>query len=423
MHRSADRTAEDALFPAAPPLRLPAEHFAAALVFLVLGAIGLVAIAPELAVGAFFGPHVIATVHLFTLGWIALSIFGALCQFLPVAIGLPLRWRRLVDVTFALQVAGLAGFVDGLLYGHAFVLDAAAGALSSAFALFAVNLGVTLATVKERTLTWWALAGATLFLVVTPVYGSLLELDLRDGRFGAHRFHVVALHAHIAIVGIALLVIVGVAHRLIPMFLLSHGAGDRAARVSVALLFSGAVLLAVPAARDVLDPVAGALVAGGILAFAVQAAAFFRHRTRRALDPGMRLAAAGILGLLGAAIVGPIALARGMGDLHLLVMYFVVLLGAITVFIAGHYYKIVPFLIWYHRFGPLVGVRDVPKVSELFSQTAARVDTVLLVGGWLGLVWSTQAGSVELARISALVFAAGVGLEAVIVAQIARRRP
>ena len=30
------------------------------------------------------------------------------------------------------------------------------------------------------------------------------------------------------------------------------------------------------------------------------------------------------------------------------------LLGAIALFIAGHYYKIVPFLIWYHRFGPLV---------------------------------------------------------------------
>lgn len=406
----------------APPLIVPGEHFTAALAFFLLGAIGLVAIAPELAFGAFFVPRVIAAVHLFTLGWIMLSIFGALCQFLPVAVGRGLRWPSLAHVTFGLQVLGATGFVAGLVAGRQALIISGASALSGAFVLFAVNLAFTLASVRDRSLTWYALAGATVFLVVTPLYGVLLQLNLVDG-LGAHRFHVVAVHAHVAIVGVVLLVIVGVAHRLIPMFLLSHGADERPARVAVALLCLGAALLALPIGGMTVDAVGGILAAAGILAFALQAILFFRHRKRRALDPGMRLAAAGLLGLLAAVAIAPFAFSRGLADLRLLTTYFVVVLGAISLFVAGHYYKIVPFLVWYHRFGPLVGTRKVPKVSELYSERAALAGGIALVAGYVGLVSGTYLGSMMLARSAAVAFAIGVLVEVFVVAGIARRRP
>lgn len=406
----------------APPLELPGEHFAAALIFVAAGAFGLVAAAPELAVGAFFTPKVIATVHLFTLGWIMLSIFGALCQFLPVAIGRRLRWHGLAHATFVLQVIGAGAFVLGLVQGWRGVVLGGAVALSGAFGLFALNLGVTLASVRERSLTWWALAGATVFLVITPLFGVLLELNAISG-LGTHRFHVVAVHAHVAIIGVVLLVIVGVAHRLIPMFLLSHGASERPAWVAVALLTAGAALLALPVGGLAGDAVGGALAAGGVLAFVAQSALFFRHRKRRALDPGMKIAAAGLLGIVAAMVLAPVALSRGIADLRLLTTYFVVLLGAISLFVAGHYYKIVPFLVWYHRFGPLIGTRKVPKVSELYSEKAAQVGGLLLVGGYVGLAVGTYAGSMPLARGAAIVFAIGVLTELVIIADIARRRP
>ncbi|NVB82564.1 MAG: hypothetical protein HOV81_29560 [Kofleriaceae bacterium] len=406
----------------APPLILPGEHFTAALAFFALGATGLVAIAPELAVGAFFVPRVVAVVHLFTLGWIMLSIFGALCQFLPVAIGRGLRWPALAHVTFSLQILGAAGFVVGLAIGRSSSIVIGASALSAAFVLFALHLGVTLASVRERSVTWWALAGATVFLVVTPLYGLALQLNVIDG-LGVHRFHVVAVHAHVAIVGIVLLVIVGVAHRLIPMFLLSHGANERPAWVAVALLFVGAGLLALPVGGLRVDVVGGVVAAAGVIAFVIQAIAFFRHRKRRALDPGMRLAAAGLLGLLAAVTIAPVAFSRGLGDIRLLTTYFIVLLGAITLFVAGHYYKIVPFLVWYHRFGPLVGVRKVPKVAELFSERAASVSGLALAIGYGGLALGTYLGSLAAVRAGAVSFVIGVLVEAIVIAGIARRRP
>lgn len=408
----------------APPPWLPGEHFAAALAFFACGGVGLTVVAPELANGLFFVPRVVAVVHLFVLGWIVLSIFGALCQFLPVAVGRPMRWRAAAHVSFGAHVTGVVLFVTALASENHHLLHVGASLLAVAFVVFAVNLGATLASAGagERSLTWWALAGAAVFLVVTPIYGFVLALNLHGDLVVADRFALVAGHAHVAVVGFVLLVIVGVAHRLLPMFLLSHGASERPAWTSVVMLFAGASVLALPFGGGMRFVLGGALATGGVFAFLVQAVLFFRHRKRRAVDPGMRLAAVGLAGLAIATAIAPFALTRGLSNLHLLATYFIVLLGAISLFVAGHYYKIVPFIVWYHRFGPLVGKRKVPKVAELYSEATARINAALLVGGWIGLAAATYAGSAAIVRASALVFTAGALLESFVIARIAQRR-
>ena len=136
----------------------------------------------------------------------------------------------------------------------------------------------------------------------------------------------------------------------------------------------------------------------------------------------MRLAASGLIGLGVGALLAPFALLRGMSDLHLLTTYFVVLLGAVTLFIAGHYYKIVPFLVWNHRYGPLLGKCKVPKVAELFSERVALIDAALLVSGVVGVAVATFIGSEALARVAAIVFAAGAWLQVIVILRVALRK-
>lgn len=405
-----------------PPLILPGEHFAAALVFFVAGAVGIAYIAPDLAVGAFYLPRVVAVVHLFTLGWIMLSIFGALCQFLPVAVGRSIKWERLAHVSFGFQAVGVVVFIAALLLNNAHILHLGATLVSTAFVLFAINLIATLVG-AERSVTWWALAGASFFLIVTPAYGIVLALNLHGGMLGAERFALVARHVHVAIIGVVLLTMVGVAHRLLPMFLLSHGASERPAWIATALLFAGSFILAVPFGGNVTAGIAGGLIAAGVVAFLLQAIAFFRTSKRRIIDPGMKLAAAGLGGLALALLIAPFALSRGFGDVRLLATYHLVLLGGISLFVAGHYYKIVPFLVWYHRFGPLAGLKKIPLVTELYSMRMASVNASILIAGWLGVVAGTYFGWAPVVRISALVFALGAVIEAVVVAQISQRKP
>ena len=408
----------------APPFRLPGEHFTAATVFLLLAAFGMIVIAPNLTVGAYPLPRVVGVTHLLTLGWITTSIMGALYQFLPVALGEPVRSVTVGHVTFALWVPGVAAFVAGLVFGIPFMMLAGAATLGTGALLFLMNLTATLSRAAKRDVTWWSLAGATLFLGVTLVLGLALAGNLRWGFLGASRGLALGTHLHIALFGWVLLVIVGVAHRLLPMFLLSHGAGEHFAKAAVALLFSGAATLAIghhgpPVVRLWLP---AALLGTGLIAFLLQALAFYRRRVRRVLDPGMRFAAMSLTMLAFAAVLGVAAIAFSVSA-NVWTGYVGALVLSITLFVAALYYKIVPFLVWFHRFGRLAGKTNVSRVSDLYSARLATAAGNLMVVGTVALVAAVLTGSGRIAQGGALILASGITTEACQMLALARRTP
>ncbi len=408
----------------APPFRLPGEHFSAAFLFLLLGAVGVVIVAPELAAGAYVSPRVAGVTHLFTLGWITTSIMGALYQFLPVALGQPVRSVRLAHITFLLYVPGLAAFVAGLLSIQSTLMLLGAATFGTGILLFAGNLAATLHASKRRDVTWWALAGADLFLVVTLGIGLALAGNLRWGYLGGGRLGAIGVHLHVALAGWVLLVMIGVAHRLLPMFLLSHGAGDRFAKVAVGLVATGAAILAFlhHAPPLVSRWLPALLIALGCAAFLLQARAFYAHRHRPALDPGMRLAAAA-LGILAVGLVLAWPVLVIGAPARIATAYVLAVLLGISLFVAAHYYKIVPFLVWYHRFGPLAGRQPVPRVNELYSARIALAAGSALVVGAGGLIASVALGAPMAARGAALVFGTGAVVEGLQMLALGRRRP
>ena len=65
----------------------------------------------------------------------------------------------------------------------------------------------------------------------------------------------------------------------------------------------------------------------------------------------------------------------------LLTIGWLLFLGFITFIINGHLYKIVPFLVWYQRFSPLIGKQKVPMLADMvpvksskFQFVFARID-------------------------------------------------
>lgn len=410
----------------APPFRLPGQHFAAGVVFLVLGAAGLVWAAPSAAGGAFSSPRVVAVVHLFTLGWITTSIMGALYQLLPVALGAPVRSEGLGHLSFWLYAPGVVAFVAGLLFGGGRVTLAGASLAATGLVLFVANLGATLPRAERGGLTRWVLAAAGLFLLATVTLGLLLAVNLRSDALGGGRFLVVGLHAHVAAGGWVLMVVIGVADRLMPMFLLSHGAPEWPGRAAAVLVGLGAGVLTtighlLPASWT---PVGGALLAAGTAAFLVQCVLHYRGSLKPELDPGMRLVAVGLGFLSVALLLGSVAMLQGPSSPRLVAGYGAALLvGGFGLFVAGHYYKILPFLVWFHRFGPVAAERDVPQVGELFDHWWAGAATLLLGAGTAGLIAALVTGSEPGARLASLSLAAGVGVMAVQMLRISRRRP
>ena len=45
--------------------------------------------------------------------------------------------------------------------------------------------------------------------------------------------------------------------------------------------------------------------------------------------------------------------------------------GFFVFFIVGHIYKILPFLVWYQRYSPLVGKIKVPMLNEMVKENVA----------------------------------------------------
>lgn len=406
-----------------PPLRLPGEHFIAAMCFLLTGTIGVVWIAPALAAGGYPLPRVVGVAHLFTLGWLTTSIMGALYQFLPVALGETIASERIAHLTFALYVPGVSVFVFGLTQGAERLLLPGVLALGIALLLFLANLAVTLHRAQHRDVTWWALTGAAVFLGVTLVLGSTLAVNTQAGFLGDVRPLAVSTHLHVALAGWVLLVMVGVSQRLLPMFLLSHGAPDRLARVAVACIATGAATLSLLHHVPVVGREVPAIsIAAGLLAYLWQARLFYRHRHRPVLDPGLRLTAAALLLLALGVPFAAVILTRDVLP-HVRTAYAMLLILACSLFVAAHFYKIVPFLVWNRYFGPLAGTRPLPRVADLYSSHLAAGAGALLVLGAITLTASVAAGVVGSVRAGALTFAAGVAVEAGQMVGIARRRP
>jgi hypothetical protein len=384
------------------------------------GAAALFWIAPELAAGAYLSPHVAAVTHLFTLGWLTTTIFGALCQLLPVALGTPVRSTVVAHAGFWTFAPGVGIFATGLATSSVALRHGGIGLVAIGVLLAVGNVAVSLARARTRDVTWTAIVLALGFLGSTLVLGIVLLHNQHTGFLSGSRLVVLAVHLHVAIVGWVLVMIVGVSHRLLPMFLLAHGATTRWTSRALGLLSVGVVVLAtgLMTRRPALAWAGVILLQGGVGCFVWQAHTFYRARLRRRLDVGMRFAATALVFLCASALLGPVVLAGGAALPRVATAYVVVgLLGGIVLYVTGFFYKIVPLLSWTVRFRGRMGKGPVPTVAQLYSARLAHTQLALMAGGVALLAGGIAAGSADVTRGGAILFLGGV---LVFVTQLAR---
>ena len=408
--------------PAADSIRLAAEHFAASILYLAAGAVGLVWIAPELAVGAYPSPHVAGVTHLFTLGWITTTIFGALAQLLPVALGAPIRSTRVGHASFFTFVPGAGLFAAGIASSWLALQHIGIGLVTIGIVLEVGNIAASLPQAKNRDVTWGAVIIAISFLSSTLVLGVILLHNLHSGFIADARLTTLATHLHVALVGWVLMMIVGVSHRLLPMFLLAHGADTRWTKRALALLSLGVLTLTTGLIARFTPAtwVGAALIDSGIACFIWQAYSFYRVRVRRKIDVGMRFAMTAIFFLAIAAVLGSTLVVLGQAHARLATMYVTVgLLGGIVLYVTGFFYKIVPLLAWTARFRGRMGKGPVPTVAQLYSAKVAYVQLGLMTLAVVLLAGGIAAGMSHVTRCGAVLFLAGTLLFMTQIARVA----
>ncbi|HSB52906.1 MAG TPA: hypothetical protein VLD58_01055 [Gemmatimonadales bacterium] len=385
----------------------------AALLWLAIGAGGLVLVAPQLAAGNIFDPRVFALTHVITLGVITTAISGALYQLFPVAMGRAVRNLRVAHLTFWLLQAGIVLLVTGFWVTSGHLQGCGWVAISLSVALFGVNLiSRSLNTQPDQLIGWYVGAG---YLALVAALGlGALRVGETLGYWHVDRLVMIASHFHLAGVGFATLVAIGVGHRMLPMFLVSHGFPRWPFRWSGVLAALGLVAFVTGkyAALGLLVRAGGLTIAAAGCIYAYLAEEYFRRRMRRALDPGLAHAAVAHLFLVAGILTG-LRLLFEPSDFapQLWAAYAVLLLlGWLVLLIVGVLYKILPFLTWLHIFGPRMGEAELPTVADLTRPAWGWVSLGCLAAGLSLLAPAIALGSGAVARLGALGVALGVAL-------------
>ena len=154
----------------------------------------------------------------------------------------------------------------------------------------------------------------------------------------------------------------------------------------------------------------GGITAAAILLHLYVAARYYQLRTRRELDPGLSLTAVAHAFLAAATVLGlGLMLGIAQGPRLLSAYGLLGILGWLSLFVAGVYFRILPLLTWMHRFSGRIGRPDTPKVGDLVKRRLCWASHGLLATGVATLTVAVAAGSPAGAATGAIVFSLGVG--------------
>jgi hypothetical protein len=143
--------------------------------------------------------------------------------------------------------------------------------------------------------------------------------------------------------------------------------------------------------RTILLPIGTAFIAIGNLIFLYQVYLIMKNRVRKILDVGLTdtILSFGIMLVatgLGVFLVFEKFLKQGDLDKLVLIYGYLILFGYFSLIIVGQMYKIVPFLVWFHKFSAKVGLEPVPMLKDMFSENVAKVEFIFMNTALAGTV-------------------------------------
>jgi hypothetical protein len=361
-------------------------------------------------------PQALALTHAGTLGVLAMGMIGALYQMTPVIAGATVPYTRLAHIVHVLLLAGLAGFVWRLLGGPAYAMAAAIACLGAALLAFLLPLGWALLRTETKSETVRGMRLAVLSLAGITLIGLLMARGFAGDVFPVKRMLWVQIHLTLALLGWVGGLIMAVSWQVIPMFYLASNVSKTVMQWFFALLLSGLVLpfasfFVNEAVNNFVSP--GQLAAIGALPAAIviwllHPALILRNisrRKRKRSDASLLFWKAG-LGI--ALLMIPVAVTvLWLPDPRWQILFgWLAIWGWAGMIMHGMLSRIVPFLVWFHRYSALVGFEPVPSMRSLLTQRRIKTGFVLHFGSVLSGVIAILVQADWLAQLTGLLLVA-----------------
>jgi len=353
----------------APPFKLIAPYFIIGAIFFIASSILLFTF--DVTSITTIDTATLSWVHIFLLGFVMMIIFGAMAQLVPVvletghfAVELYYIIYPLLMIGTILMALGFAFYPALLPYGGVVVLIS--------LLVFVFETFLTIMKVKKLNLVMSAVLIANISLFLGLIFGIIMAL----GYAGTIEVDISSLlkgHIYLVLAGYVGITIMGMSMILLPMFWLSHSFSWRSVKYALWLVSFGvlSVMFSAIFHNTTLEYIGYSLT---LLAFAFyfyQIYLIYKTRVRMDNDIYLHSLLFAFSSLFITLALGIVYLIVPSQQL-LLTLSWILFVGFITFMINGHLYKIVPFLVWYQRFSPLIGKQKVPMLADMVPTKSAK---------------------------------------------------
>ena len=398
-----------------PSVVLP--HYAVGSVAFLIASV-LMFFASQDIVTHYVSPKVLSVAHILILGWITVIIFGALYQLIPVVMEIKLYSEILAHISFYSITLGTVMITYSFWFNHiadSLAIEIGGTLVFLSVILFAYNAVRSAMKSDRKTIENAFIVTSIFWLFLTVSLGTFIVLNQAKGIIDKSSIDLMKIHIHFGLAGWFMMLVMGVASTLLPMFFIAHKLNRKLLKASYYLTNSGLILLSFALYffpnTYILLAIAGIIISGMLL-FILYNYEAYKKRLRKKLDIGMKLTVFAfplffltlIFGF--ATLIVPESISTKFGIAYVASL----ILGFLTSLILGQMYKTLPFIIWLVKYQDKVGKFKVPMPSKLYSEKVADWHYYSFAVAIITLLAGIFLGLQILAQISAVAFVITSGL-------------
>lgn len=336
----------------------------------------------------YFHPQTLAITHLMALGWGTMIILGASHQLLPVLIEGKLDSYLLALLSFIFAATGIPLLVTGFYhFNTGLILQSGAVLINASVICYFLNVINSIAGSKRYNVHAFFIAAASLWLFATTFFGLLLVFNFSRSWLPENSVEYLSLHAHMGLAGWFLLLVVGVASRLIPMFLISKYSSPKTLWVIFALINLGLLGFIVLKTNHVFPELYYSpflFVFLALILFLNYCYKAYKTRIRKQVDEQMKISLLSVVMLFLPllSLIAVIFFISEKSQSNIVLLYgFSIFFGWITAIILGMTFKTLPFIIWNKKYQALAN-KSTPAPKDLFSEKLFKLMAVFYLIGF-----------------------------------------
>ena len=353
----------------APPFKLISPFFILGSLFYLFATIFLFFFSTENI--SLLDTKVLSFVHIFLLGFIMMTIFGAMAQLVPVVLevghfGVELFYAiwPLLGIGTVLMAAGFLSSAALLPYGGVIVL--------TAMMIFVMEIFLTIKKVEKFNLVMSSILISNIFLFFGIIFGLVMALGYA-GTIDVDINSLLRSHVFLVVGGYIIITLMGLSVVLLPMFGLSHGFSKKP--LEIAMIIMSLAVLSVVSSSFIdylfLEYLGYFLASLSLIIYFYLIFTIYKTRARKEIDIYAMSLIFAYFSMLISLILGISYLVVGYEPL-LLSAGWLIFFGFFGFAVTGHVYKIVPFLVWFERFSPLVGKQKVPMLADMVPPKSSQ---------------------------------------------------